>query len=335
MLHIKRILVPIDFRWGADQALRHAIALAAEFDAELHLLHVVVGPLREDRGVLSFVEMEELSGRMKQSVRQHRHLTLDSAWDAGTSARYAVRRHVEAAQGILDYVVDHGIDLVVMGTRGHKEVRRSIAGSTAARVVRRASCSVLTVGVDNLFLPGFVKRILVPVDFSEQDALALTLAKRIARKTKAHLILLHAVEPSLYLGRRPGSLTISARRSVRQAYADLEHFYRYVKGPDVSHRYHVVQGRPAQQIASVAKQEATHLIVQGGSGDSESEAFVLASVAEDVVGRASCPVLTVRGAGGKAPAKEEHEDERGGRRVTSSRHGVPAQDESSQPVAGI
>lgn len=323
MLNIKRILVATDFEWGGEQALRHAVVLAAEFKAELHVLHIVVGPLHEDRGVLSFVAMEELCSRMKQAVRQYQHLVASSGHVHGILDRYAVRRHVEAAQGILDYAADYKIDLIVMGTRGRREARRSVAGSTATRVVRRALCSVLTVGVDNLFLPGLMKRILVPVDFSERNAHALTLAKLIARKTRAQLTLLHVIEPSLYLGPRPGSFIFSARRSVRNAYTDLEQFYRYARGPDVSHRYHVVQGRPAQQIISTAKQQDAHLIVQGCRENTDTEAFRHGSVAEDIMRQAPCPVLTVRGAS-PIPVRGEQQGSQKDQYTPMLRRGIPA-----------
>ena len=50
-----------------------------------------------------------------------------------------------ASQVILDYVKEHGIDLIVMGTYGHMGLRHYLLGSVAEKVVRRAKMLVLTV----------------------------------------------------------------------------------------------------------------------------------------------------------------------------------------------
>ncbi|HET6569716.1 MAG TPA: universal stress protein [Rhodothermales bacterium] len=302
MPDIKRILVPTDFKWGAVQALRHAVALADEFDAELHVLHVAVGPLDEDRGVLSFTDMEELRNRMQEGIRQQ-PTAVGLERESARPIRYAARRHTDSAQGILDYAADYDIELIVMGTRGRPVKGTHGTGSTAVKVVRRASCSVLTVGANGLFIPGLVKRILVPVNFSDHAALALTLARILARRTQAHLSVLHVLEPAVQIGLLPGSFDVKAKRSVGEAYADLEQFYGRTRGPGVPHRYHVVQGRAAEQIVAAAEQHDAHLIVQGG-GSADPDSFTPGSVAEDVVGLASCPVLTARGAGQVLTARE-------------------------------
>lgn len=296
MHDLNKILVPTDFRWGSVQALRHGIAMVEEFGAELHVLHVKVGPLHRDLGVLSFMEMEELRNRMRESVEQQR-TALGLQRKSDRPVRYASRRHIDSAQGILDYAADYDISFIVMGTRGRPEKGLQVTGSTAAKVVRHASSPVMTVGADGLFMPGLVHRILVPVDFSEQSGHALILAKTIAQRTRAHLNVLHVIEPAVHLGPRTGSFAIKAGRSVNEAYADLEQFYRRAKGPGVPHRFRVVQGRPAQQIVSSAERQHAHLIIQGGHGATEESSFMLGSVAEDVVRLAPCPVLTVKGAG--------------------------------------
>jgi universal stress protein A len=51
----------------------------------------------------------------------------------------------DPAQAIVDYAVECGADLIVLGTHGRSGVSRMLMGSVAERVVRTAPCPVLTV----------------------------------------------------------------------------------------------------------------------------------------------------------------------------------------------
>ena len=62
-----------------------------------------------------------------------------------TPDEYAVVGDASPVEGILSHVQKHGIDLVVMATRGRSGLERLLIGSVTERVVRHAPCAVLTV----------------------------------------------------------------------------------------------------------------------------------------------------------------------------------------------
>jgi universal stress protein A len=129
---IKRLLVPTDFSVCSMRALRYAEELARRFGAEVALVHV-------DE---SLVARSELSG-LREAVAEEELERLVALLQArGVPAR-AVVRSGGAAEEIT--AETERADLVVMGTHGRTGLAHVLMGSVAERVVRHASCPVLTV----------------------------------------------------------------------------------------------------------------------------------------------------------------------------------------------
>lgn len=148
-----------------------------------------------------------------------------------------------------------------------------------------------------------LKRILLPTDFSEHSKNALTYACAFAEQFGAELHVIHVVqdlvamvpEPGLAFppaGDYMGELKSSAEKALA-AFPDAE----WSKGKKVVRA--VIQGPPFVEIIRYAKEHAVDLIVIGTHGRTGLVHVLLGSVAEKVVRKAPCPVLTVR--------KGEHE----------------------------
>jgi nucleotide-binding universal stress UspA family protein len=147
-MHITRILVPTDFSVHADAAMRYALELARRFDAAVHLVNVVEDPLAA--GVWSSeIYTAEIAGLQINLVRDaEKRLRASVPHDAAT-VTYEVRRG-SAAKQILEAADEFGSDLIVMGTRGRTGVAHVLMGSVAEKVVRLASCPVLTLHAQEL-----------------------------------------------------------------------------------------------------------------------------------------------------------------------------------------
>ncbi|NJL29299.1 MAG: universal stress protein, partial [Thermoanaerobaculia bacterium] len=115
-MNVKKILMPTDFSDCAQAALGHALFLAEQLEAELHLLHVIV--VHQDdpfNPAYHFPDADEIyeqlqaaaAAGMKQLIEAHKDRRLDIV--------EAHRRGVAAAPEIVAYVQDQGIDLVVLG----------------------------------------------------------------------------------------------------------------------------------------------------------------------------------------------------------------------------
>jgi universal stress protein A len=140
-------------------------------------------------------------------------------------------------------------------------------------------------------------RILWPTDFSPLAKTALPHAVGLAGAAGAELVLLHVL-PSLAAYAVPdlsGALSVSLQRESRTAaQRQLGRLEKQVKGPNL--RVHTVlsEGVPFFQILRAAKRLRCDLIVLATHGRTGLAHAIMGSVAENVVRRAPCPVLTVR-----------------------------------------
>ena len=142
----QRILLPTDGSDCADEAMRHAADLARRYDAELHLVNVVdTGMATSGMDVFSTYNAGDLLDQLEADADD----VIDDAVAAATEAG------VDSVEGrvlmgspyaeILEYVDEHAIDLVVMGTHGRRGVSRALLGSVTEKIVRLASVPVYTV----------------------------------------------------------------------------------------------------------------------------------------------------------------------------------------------
>ena len=142
------------------------------------------------------------------------------------------------------------------------------------------------------------KRICCPIDFSDASRAAMEVAADLARRTGAELVLLHAYPIPGYTF-PDGSVVASpkmmqdladqAERHLGEWRADAE---KLVGAPRVTMDKAI--GEPAAEIVSYAEEKGIDLLVLGTHGRTGLEHALMGSVAERVVRRARCPVLTVR-----------------------------------------
>lgn len=299
MLQVQSILLPRDFSSASDQALRHALQLARDTGATLHLLYASV--LHED----PFAAVENKAGSPDAEIRARLAKAPDGrALTDLVDVETAVVRDIAAGPAILNYADEQDIDVIVMGTHGRRGVRRMLLGSVAEEVVRRADCPVLTVrGLpDGTSDPSVaVRSILVPIDFSIHSREALRSARELAAHFGARLDLLHIVEerlpPAYYVG-GIGSIYDIDPDIEDKARDKMKSFYLETGGAAVQEvAYHAEPGQPAKHIAEFAGEEDADLIVMSTHGLTGLEHFFMGSVAEKVVRRAPVPVFTIKAFG--------------------------------------
>lgn len=122
---MKQILFATDLSAGSEEAAPTARDYARRLGAKLHLLHVL-WPTADP-------------------TPQPRLQALAAELGADVPVVTAVESGIPVADRIVDYAERHGIDLIVVGTHGRTGFSRALIGSVAERVVRTASCPVLTV----------------------------------------------------------------------------------------------------------------------------------------------------------------------------------------------
>ena len=142
-LDIKRILVPLDFSTNSARALDYARGVALEFGAAIHLVHVCEVPsmmtASMDAYALAYTDWSQRLGE-EANVQLLREATRLNGVPFTTEVLFG-----NAASSIIDAADANHADMIVMGTHGHGPVMHLVMGNVAERVVRGASCPVLTV----------------------------------------------------------------------------------------------------------------------------------------------------------------------------------------------
>lgn len=305
MLDIRRILFPTDFSNCAQNALPFAVKFAAVHEAELQMLHVLV---------LHTLEPEDPSMPFPGEERARQQLAEAGASTGRSRVIHTVKRGISTAPVVLDHASEHEIDLIVMGTHGRRGFRRLLLGSVTEEVVRLAECPVLAVRARKACEPATeprIDRILVPVDFSSHARLAIEYAREIANIFEARIDLLHVIElpsyPDFYVPVTTSALNVADLRE--QAGRRLERLVAegFEAASVRSVGTHVVAGRTTPEILAFAEENESDLVIIPSHGLSGLERVLLGSVAEGVVRRAPCSVLTARPFGRRLGVRsEEH-----------------------------
>ena len=143
---IRKILVPLDFSPPSDYALTYAKALAADFGASLHLLHVIEDRLMTGPWPVE-VYLGELPRLREGLIKDAESRMLDCLKAIEKSGIQATGEVLIGGpfQTIVDLVPTSGVDLIVMGTHGRTGITHLLIGSVAERVIRHAPCPVLVV----------------------------------------------------------------------------------------------------------------------------------------------------------------------------------------------
>lgn len=144
------------------------------------------------------------------------------------------------------------------------------------------------------------RRILVPTDFSNGSAHALRYACRFALCTGSELVLLHVMDLPLYFYRTLETQLDSneelKRHAMEQARAKIQaSMARIPEAADLSTSIRVRTGNPAREIIAEVEQEKNiDLIVIATHGRGGIARTLLGSVAEKVIRRSPCAVITMR-----------------------------------------
>lgn len=147
----------------------------------------------------------------------------------------------------------------------------------------------------------FFKKVLFCTDFSETAFQAFDYALNIAETYGASLVIFHAIHQPVYPAlAEPYVMTQvvehAENRLRQEAHEEIRTRYLPKIPTGIPHRVVLRTGPPAQEILECLREEKVDLVVMGTRGRSPLELLVFGSVAQRVVRRSPCPVLTVSGA---------------------------------------
>jgi nucleotide-binding universal stress UspA family protein len=147
MFRPTKILVPTDMSVHADKAVKQAIDIARQFNAELFLLHVIQDPVQQctvdyciSEGLVSQLQSELMESARKGIRQQVAKFPEASDLTITTDVKTGVPH-----DQILQEELERGIDLVVISSLGTTGLAKYLIGSVARHVLLGSTCSVLLV----------------------------------------------------------------------------------------------------------------------------------------------------------------------------------------------
>ena len=297
MVEIHEILCPTDFSEASRHAFEHVVVIAKWYDSRITALHVLHVPLFPHPPILAAGFADATTPAVNYQAREEElRVWLEPAHRAGIKTE-AVVDEGNTARQILEHARSRQADLIVMGTHGLSGFERFMLGSVTEKVLRKATCPVMTVppaAETAAKLP--YTRLLCPVDFSDSSLAALRFAVSLAEEADASLTILHVFDwppdDDLLLERfdAPAFRHVVEEQARGRLEALVTDDVRVWCKPSTK----VAYGKPYRQILEVAEKEEADLIMIGFRGRNPVDLRLFGSTTNHVVRRASCPVLTLR-----------------------------------------
>src|SRR5437762_756928 len=189
MITIKTILCPVDFFPASDAAVIYATSLARNYDAGIHLLHVIT-PVATSTYEYAIDTTEIMKSMEEAATREVTSLTARLK-EAGVRSEFEIR--VGDVYDEIKYAIEAvKPEIVVMGTHGRRGVERWFMGSTTEKLLRHSPVPLITIsGTGEKAITPKFRRILVTTDFSDGTPDALAYAFSVAQENESRISLLH------------------------------------------------------------------------------------------------------------------------------------------------
>ena len=280
---LKNILFATDFEASAGRALPFATALADRYGAKFYAAHVIPpGAYALARPESIELTLEELQANASRALNQIVDPLRQHGQRCGTLLGCG-----DTTDMLMEFVRDHSVDLVVVGTSSRGGLGKVLLGSTAEEIIRVAPCPVLTVGPHVTAVASVrIRRIVCATDFSLGSLRAAEFAVSLANEYEAALTLVHVVDEALT--ESPDLVKWRTEQRLREMIPSEPN---PLHEPEVA----VEIGPVAERILAVANELIADVIVMGvrGAGAFADTASHFGSIAHKMVAIAPCPVITV------------------------------------------
>lgn len=288
----RSLVAAVDLSPGSDRVLGRLSRLPIADDAQVTLLHVVPGGLRDSEQRRAEREASKaLADEVRHLRKQiHEKVRVDSLVTVGT-----------AAKEIAALATKQQAELVVMGRGGGRALRDAFLGSTAERVIRQAPVPVLVV---RLAARAAYRRPALALELDQAAHEVIRLLLFVLPPPRPPVEVIHAFS-SPYRGMAYASLSddeaeekkAELRSNATQALATL--LTQALAKADVEPddrpvwKTHVRYGSPRVVVDRALKKGETDLLVLGTHGYSGAAYLFLGTVAGDLLRAARCDVLVV------------------------------------------
>ena len=274
------------------------IVLAVDPDGLAESVLPIVATLARRGGGEVFVVGAAKAGdrpEQRASLEKHVREAVDDLHAAGVRASGEVRPVAEESSAAAEIVAacrERAADLVALGSHGRGNLAALLEGSIGRQVLSRVEAPAILVhrraAAQGSFLPRPLRRILVPVDYSETSRQAVKMAVDVAREEGAALLILHVREmvpfgdvPYIEAPEEAQKLMVELTAGLPASEVSIE---KRIDEPSLN---------PVPEIVAAAEKWNADLIVLGSRRLTAAGGLFLGSVAQGVVKHSGRPVLMV------------------------------------------
>ncbi len=273
---MKKILVPTDFSFQAENALKVAAQLAKKYDCEIYLLHILEIPLHKVDALSTYNNLPEAIYFMKLAHKQFGALK-EKDYLQDLVIHETVEFH-EIFKGVFQVCKKHDIDLVVMGSNGVNGLREMLIGSNTEKVVRTSETPVLVIKNEHKVFD--INNFVFASDFKDESKTSYKKAMALAKVLGAKMHLLMVNTPTKFI--------TSARAENRMKhFAESFKFFNY--STNIYNDLTIEKG-----IMNFSKSIEADLIGMSTHGRQGISHFFNGSISEDLVNHAKRPVITFK-----------------------------------------
>lgn len=279
---MKTILVPYDFSEQAENAYEFAQGLAKKTRAHLKLIHILEIPTMTSIGTMGTVDpaygidkiyVIELIEKRKQQLAAIEAEHNDADFKLSTKLVFG-----NPYAGITQEVSEFDANLIVMGSKGSSGLEELLIGSNTEKVVRNASCPVITIkdkrNVED------IKNIVFASDFTKSSTKIINKLKKLSTALNAKLCLVKINTPSMFE---------NSRDSLRSMQEFIEEHGLLNTKTDIYNSASEEEG-----IIQYAEDINADMIAMATHGRTGFLHLLSGSIAEDVVNHAKRPVWTMK-----------------------------------------
>lgn len=291
---LQTVLIGSSLEDESDQVVRSGLAVARAAGARVYLVHAArIEPLLvgSDTGVGRDFSQEQIAWREDELARQIERLGIGASELAGSAVLAGAPHRI-----LTDLARTAAADLIVVGATGSGPLAAELLGSTADRVLRKATCPVLLVRGELRVPP---RRVLAPVDLSSLSGDAFRCGLHLlAQLSKTEEIDVRAVYSLSFLDalaiRHQKTGNISPEQVERYGAEELRRFVLENRPEKPCHvETAVLPGEARFEILRELSEHPVDLVVLGTHGRGGLDRLVVGSVASTVARKAPCSVLLI------------------------------------------
>jgi nucleotide-binding universal stress UspA family protein len=287
---LEKILLPLDGSALADCVLPHTVAIAQAAEAKVLFLHVLEADTDHPSNPLDW--------QLRKVEAQTYLQEVEANWQQMGIPSESVLLEGKAADRIIEYAQETGVDLVVLSSHGQSGLTGWNVSSVGQKIIHRVRKSIMLVrayqseaDIERVKYD----RILVPLDGSPRAESVLPVAGRLAQYHEATLLLAHVVTPPEMMRRIP--LATDDIRLVEEMVArnqeKARHYFDELKNrlPVEVETHLICDEDVTNALHDLVKKAEVDLVILNAHGDSAEVQRPYGSIVSNFIDYGATPLL--------------------------------------------